>query len=137
LTQKQFFDLTLNDFQSLEPQLTQRIGIASAKVKKSYFSRTAIIVDSDDDSPEEEVEKEDQVEEGGEGEEVEEEGEGEGEGEGEPEVEGAIEEEEKVSEGADVEKAEAVVDVSNIVSGAADYGAGDYARTYFRKKTME
>jgi hypothetical protein len=101
--------LSLNDFQSLEPQLTQRIGIASTKLQNSYFSRSAIIIDSD----EEEEEEEDQQEEG--------------DGEGE---------EEETKE-TTTTTGNSVVDVSNIMAGAADYGAEEVGRTYFRKKSMD
>ena len=107
--------MTLNDFQSLEPQLTQRIGIASAKLQNSYYSRSAIIVDSDDEEEEGE-EEEDAIEEEGEG-----------------EVEGEAEAQEEKKE----EAGNGTVDVSNIMAGAADYGAEEVGRTYFRKKSME
>jgi hypothetical protein len=109
--QRQTFELSLSDFQSLEPQLTQRISIASAKVQNSYFSRSAIIIDSDD----EEEEEEEQEEEG----------------------EGEIEEEGKETGEAAAGAGNGVVDVSNIMAGAADYGAEEVGRTYFRKKSMD
>lgn len=108
--------MTLNDFQSLEPQLNQRIGIASAKLQNSYYSRSAIIVDSDEE--EEEGEEEDGIEE-----------EGEEEVEAEAEVEAQEESKQETGNGT--------VDVSNIMAGAADYGAEEVGRTYFRKKSME